>query len=691
MRYRFEELVDLDEFRALMQGFYETTGIIYGLVDSEGRVLGNAGWRRICTYYHRAHPEAERRCRDSNLEMFAMLREGEPVGRLCQHGLMDYGVPVIIDGQHVATMATGQLFHEPPDEERFRAQAREFGFDEEEYLQAVREVPVITKEQVLSVMRFYSQLAHILANNGLLRLRQLEAEAALAAEKERLTVTLRSIGDGVIATDAEGRVSLLNNIAEHLTGWRQEDALGRPLTEVFVTIHEETRRPTANPAEMVLRTGRTVGMANHTLLVARDGTEYMIADSGAPILDAEKRVLGVVLVFRDITVESRLQADLQLAAKLDSIGVLAGGIAHDFNNMLAAIAGNISLATLMVDTRQLERAQGYLSEAENASIRARDLTQQLLTFARGGSPVKSSVAVDALVQEAARFALAGSHNRCEFHLGVLWLVDADPGQLTQVIQNLVLNADQAMPNGGVIRIEADNVLLPEDSDLPLPGGPYVRIAVIDQGVGMASDLMERIFDPFFTTKQRGSGLGLTSAYSIVKSHQGHIAVTSTMGRGSTFTLYLPANPEAAAEHELELLAATAVGARGILVMDDEDAVREMLAAMLRELGHEVTAVASGEDAIAWYTAALAAGTPPDLVILDLTIPGGIGGHEVLARLCQLDPAVRAIATSGYSLDPVLAHCIDCGFQAGLCKPFRMSELQRVLAEVLAATERREAF
>lgn len=510
---------------------------------------------------------------------------------------------------------------------------------------------------------------------------RVRAQAALASEKERLAVTLASIGDGVVATDAEGRVTLINRVAERLTGWDRGDALGRPLDEVFRIINEQTRETCESPVDKVLRTGQIVGLANHTLLVARDGTERAIADSGAPIRDTASCIIGVVLVFRDQTEAKRLEEEASRAQKLESLGVLAGGIAHDFNNILTGVLGNVSLMRTMIDPAA--RVQARLGEAEKALGRARELTQQLLTFAKGGAPVRRPTNVAPVVRDAVSFALSGARSRCEFSLPEnLWNVDADPGQIGQVLQNLAMNADEAMPEGGVVRVAATNEILPDGNGCGLPPGQFVRIEVADTGTGIPSHHLHRIFDPYFTTKQRGSGLGLSVAYSIVRNHDGMIVADSTLGAGSRMTVWLPATGRTVAVHptmghELHY------GQGRVLLMDDEALIREVGQAMLQHLGYDAEVCGDGAEAVERYREAVACEQPFDVVILDLTVPGGMGGKDVLAAIRQFDPDVRAVVSSGYSNDPILADPVRWGFWAFLVKPYRVDDMARVLADVLA--------
>jgi PAS domain S-box-containing protein len=507
------------------------------------------------------------------------------------------------------------------------------------------------------------------------------ARIALAEEKERLAVTLRSIGDGVITTDTEGRVNLMNGVAEAMTGWTMAEAMNRPLSDVFTLVNEQSRQPVENPVTKVLETGSTVGMANQTALIGRDGRERLIADSAAPIRDHDGRIIGVVLVVRDVTEKTRIEVERQRANKLESVGVLAGGIAHDFNNVLTAILANVTMAQLYANPG--DDLQLSLGEAEKACLRARDLTHQLLTFAKGGTPLKEVTLLGDVVTEAASLAARGSACRCQFTLANdLWPVEADRGQMHQVFNNLVLNAVQAMPSGGDIRLEAANILVSEENFLPLTAGRYVRVRIIDHGIGIPAEHLGKIFDPYFTTKQRGTGLGLTTCYSIVSKHGGYVAVSSKLGKGSTFTVYLPATSKSvvrAGTDSGQLIR----GEGRVLIMDDEQPILDVGSSMLKKIGYEVVQARDGEEALNLYAAAREKGRPFDCVIMDITIPSGMGGREAMTKLLALDPDVRAIVSSGYSNDLVLQDFRSFGFAGVMVKPYTLTEMSKALAEALA--------
>lgn len=509
------------------------------------------------------------------------------------------------------------------------------------------------------------------------------AEEMLISERERLLVTLRSIGDGVIATDIEGNVTLLNKVTEDLTGWTQWEAIGKPLPEVFHIVNEESLVKCENPVEKVFRQGTVIGLANHTALISRSGRMYSIEDSAAPIRNKNGEIIGAVLVFRDVTEQKRTNEELLKIQKLESIGVLAGGIAHDFNNILTAIMGNASLA--MVQTSPFSPAYELLEGLSQAANRARDLTQQLLTFAKGGSPVLRPVSLPEIIEEGTRFILHGTKVNCrfDFHDNLL-TAEVDAGQIAQVVQNLVLNSVQAMPDGGTIIISGRNIRIPEDDLMPLPTGPYLKLEFSDTGIGIPKDLLQKIFEPYFTTKEKGSGLGLSIAHSIVKNHNGLLRAESTIGQGTVFHLYIPALVHHG--HDLELGTSPGTKKLGgrVLVMDDEEQPRRTIAQMLKFLGFEPVEASHGQAAVELLRADLEKGLRFELAILDLTIPGGMGGREAVSALKNLDPQMKAIVSSGYSSDPILSRFKDYSFDGCLSKPFTVSDLARIARSVLGA-------
>lgn len=391
----------------------------------------------------------------------------------------------------------------------------------------------------------------------------------------------------------------------------------------------------------------------------------------------EYAVLGVC---RDITALKKLEEEQNKIQKLESLGILAGGIAHDFNNFLTAIMGNISLARMMVEPGS--DIYEILTSSEHAASKASSLTNQLLTFSRGGEPVKALTSIDILLRESAIFALSGSNVTAEFDIqDDLWLAVVDRGQIEQVINNIIINADQAMPEGGKTLISAENIEIGENGDIPLDSGNYIKIVIEDEGTGIPEEQLSRIFDPFFSTKQTGSGLGLATAYSIVKKHLGHITVESKFGSGSAFIMYLPS--ETAIEDDTQLEVSFSSICEGkILVMDDMEIILNTAKGLLENLGYTVECASEGSEAFEKYSSAMENGNPFNAVILDLTIPNGMGGRDTIKELRMIDPNVRAIVSSGYSNDPVMAEYESFGFSGFVLKPYSMKQLASVLEKIL---------
>ena len=432
------------------------------------------------------------------------------------------------------------------------------------------------------------------------------------------------------------------------------------------------------PIEEIKRTKRPI-MVEH-VHYDRDGNLKNVEIHAYPILDNKGNVIQIIEYCLDITQRKRMEEELLKTQKLESIGVLAGGIAHDLNNLLTAVVGNISLAKVHEDPADKNRR---LEEAERASMRIKDLTQQLLTFSKGGAPILQTADIAGLLRDSATFALRGSNIRYESSISDdLWTAKIDEGQINQVINNLVINSQQAMPNGGTVKIGAENVTIGAESGFPLKAGAYIKISVEDRGPGISEEHIQKIFDPFFTTKQAGNGLGLATSYSIIQKHGGHITVESELGVGSTFHIYLPAFSEKTLVVKERTKAAPIVGEGKILVMDDEKHIRDLAAEMLSSLGYGIVTSIDGAEALEIYRDAMESEKPFDAIIIDLTIPGGMGGKETIQRLREMDPEVKAIVSSGYSSDPIMSYFSDYGFSGVIAKPYMIRELSEVLHSVI---------
>ncbi|GFO68394.1 hypothetical protein GMLC_19730 [Geomonas limicola] len=503
--------------------------------------------------------------------------------------------------------------------------------------------------------------------------RQRIMEEQILSEKERLAVTLASLGEGVITTDPEGAITLMNRAAQQLTGWDSAQALGKPLVTVVRLLRKASRVPIEG-LERVAEQELVLEAGGHVLLVTGNGRELHVTGSIAPMRDLEQRTIGQVLVLRDMTEKHELENELFQARKLESLGVLAGGLAHDLNNLLTAIIGNISIAE--VKARGNTELQPFLSRALKASERTGDLTHQLLTFAKGGAPVKKVTSLQHIVKDSAEFALRGSNIRCEYEIPEqLYPVAVDVGQMSQVINNLVINAKQAMPEGGILTISMENLSL-----YSMGGGRpgrYVRVQVRDQGVGIPAEHLERIFDPYFTTKKTGNGLGLASVHAIIAKHDGALKVESTVGVGTAFSFVLPANLGGTEVAEPVDEGAFRDSGR-VLVMDDDPTIIETLGEMLRLIGYEVVTCEDGRSAIRLFREAAAQGDPFKLALMDLTIPGGLGGEQATRELIRDFPEAKIVVASGYSDSAVMADYAAHGFCAAIAKPYTISVVSEVL-------------
>ncbi|MFW5862707.1 MAG: PAS domain S-box protein [Spirochaetota bacterium] len=497
-------------------------------------------------------------------------------------------------------------------------------------------------------------------------------------ETEKLETTLRSIADGVITTDLDGNIDMCNRMAVEILQQGADLLNGKNIESVFTLVRDKNGIPVEHMLEPVIKNQEVVSYSDVKLLVD-EGTWYDVELVASPITGINTGVTGVVIVIRDVTSRKKMEHELIKSSRIESLGVFAGGIAHDFNNLLTAILGNISLAKMVYP--EDEKLHDILADAEKASARAKTLTQQLLTFSRGGAPIKRVISLQSIVKETVAFVLSGSAVSCEYDIDEnLRYINADEGQISQVIQNIIINARQATKDTGSIYIEARN----EDNtppSLPDNEGGYVRVSIHDDGPGIKKEIQEKIFDPYFTTRERGSGLGLSVAYSIVNNHGGKITVDSREGSGTTFTLYLPSSAKKTIECE-KFKNPVFNGSGRILLMDDETDILSVLSAILQSAGYDVTTTESGEEALSEFFSAQENGNPYDCVVLDLTVPGHRGGADIIDDIREIDPQVKAIVSSGYANNRVMAAHKDFGFDGVLTKPYTHHEVVSLLKDVM---------
>jgi len=503
------------------------------------------------------------------------------------------------------------------------------------------------------------------------------AQEALQESQERYQGIYNATSDTIFIHDAAtGAIIDVNQAMLDMYGYTKEEAL-----KLTVDNFSAGEPPyTQNEADEKINAALLFGLQTFEWKAKRKNGELFWVEVALKFTEFHGKRF-IIAAVRDISDRKQVEEELIKIKKLESIGVLAGGIAHDFNNILAAILGNISLANLLLKPDEV-KVHSLLQEAEKASLRAKGLTQQLLTFSKGGEPVKSLASISDVIMDSTEFILRGSDVKCEYSFpDDLWHAEIDRGQISQVIQNIILNSSQAMPEGGIITIHCENYVYNGTLTLPIAAGDYIKVSLVDRGVGIPRDLLDKIYDPYFTTKHEGNGLGLAVTHSIIIQHKGHIAADSKQGQGTTVTIYLPAFKQKKLKEQKE--EPLPVGGKAkILFMDDDKMVRTMANEMLSHYGYEVFLAQDGQEAITLYRESLKDDAHIDLVIMDLTVPGGMGGKETIKEIIAANPQVKAIVSSGYSNNPIMANYGEYGFSAAVSKPYRQEELIKVINRII---------
>ncbi len=522
------------------------------------------------------------------------------------------------------------------------------------------------------------------------------AEETLRGSEERVLLLLNSTGEGIYGIDLEGNCTFANLSCLRLLGYKNENQLlGQHMHDL---IHHTRKDGIHYPVEeccnyQAFKEGKDTHVDDEVLWRA-DGTSFEAEYRSFPIFK-DKATIGSVVSFVDITERKRLEEEIMKSQKLESLGILAGGIAHDFNNYLQGILNNITLALAKAGPNL--KFSENLEESKIAIHMAKNLTKQLLTFSKGGDPIRKVVSLSELIRHASKFAISGSNIKCELSVPECnCKAEVDYGQINQAFNNIIVNAIHAMPNGGIIMISADRCNAENESLLLPKESKYVKIMIKDQGTGMPQKHLQKIFDPYFTTKETGSGLGLSVAFSIIKKHNGYINVESEVDVGTTFYIYIPATEAEVSKVSVLSKAGsthpklgkgkdeegTSMPGKKILYMDDDGIIRLSSVMQLRDLQYEVEDACDGTEVIKLYKEALESGNPFDAVVLDLTVPDGMGGEETIKELLKIDPEVTAIVASGYSDDPVTTNFGEYGFKGMVQKPFEIYELEEVLQKVI---------
>ncbi|MBN1622452.1 MAG: PAS domain S-box protein [Endomicrobiales bacterium] len=505
---------------------------------------------------------------------------------------------------------------------------------------------------------------------------QRKVEEEIKNSEERLKILYENAPDAIYLYDSKGNIIDGNRKAEEIIGYKREELIGKNMLTAGIFPFNQIQKVTKILASTIV--GKQGGPID-VVLKRKDGSLVPIETTAYPVkIHGESVIMGIG---RDITDRKKKEDEIIKSQKIESLSVLAGGIAHDFNNILTHILGNIDIAKHLTDKEG--KIYKILDDAEKGGFQATSLTRQLLTFAKGGEPIKEICFIKDIVKDSATFVLRGSSCRCEFSIDKgIWLARVDPGQIGQVIDNLVINAKQAMREGGVVKISISSYIVDEELILPLEKGEYIKICIRDSGVGIPKENLNKIFDPYFTTKNEGSGLGLSTVYSIIKKHNGHITVQSESGKGTEFCIYIPAY-KGKIEKPVKEENIIEKDSGRVLIMDDDKAVLNVLSRMLKHIGYEVVSTNDGKEAIKVYKESMNSGKPFDAVILDLTVRAGMGGKLAISELLKIDPNVKAVASSGYSDDSTAAEHKNLGFKEFLGKPYVPEKLSKVLKSIKA--------
>jgi PAS domain S-box-containing protein len=493
---------------------------------------------------------------------------------------------------------------------------------------------------------------------------------------QRFKSIVDNSSDIITEASFDGKFTYVSPKIEQILGYKPEELIGK---SIFEHIHPD------DISEAIKQFSQAVhGLGTSTLMhrYKNKKGDWKILETSGTAFKTRNGDLKAVMSSHDITDKKKMEEEIIKSQKLESLAVLAGGIAHDFNNILSIILGNLSLSQTYVERKKYSQINDILLQACNAAYKASDLINQLTTFARGGYLRKRTISISNMLKESIEFALRGSNVKCQHSFPMnLKLVDVDESQINQVINNLVINAKEAMPNGGMIKVSAENVNLDKTNGLNLNDGEYIKLVFEDTGVGIPHEIIDKIFDPFFTTKNSGSGLGLATSHSIIAKHGGKMIVNSEVGQGTKFEIFIPCSDKDSVEHR-DVPKLNSYFSGNILVMDDEQEMRTVIEGMLVALGFTVDTAENGEEAINKYKNAMESGSPYNMVLLDLVIPGEAGGVTTLSEIEKIDPGVKGIITSGYAGNLKLDDYENRAFKAYLKKPFSISDLTKTILDVM---------
>lgn len=686
MHYSLKELLDIPTVQSLLDSLDEINKLPSAILDVDGNILTATSWQDICVKFHRLNHDTERRCRESDTRI--KLDVGNTTSHIiypCPMGLIDAASPIIVEGKHLGNVFIGQLFVEQPVESYFIEQARMYGFDEEEYLTALRKVPLCSEDRLRVNLSFIANFVQVLAEEGLKNKRQLEAERELQENEKRLNVIFETSEAGIMVVSPRGIITYANKRMATMFGLPLDELLG---THYVDYIHESERQAGIKCMQQITKGEKTsIELIRH--YVRKDGTDFWGNLTGTRFENLDGGMRDQIIVISDISERKHaedekrlLEQQLQQAQKLESLGVLAGGIAHDFNNILTIIRGNVFLAM-----SEPEKSNTHLTNIDAAVDRAAGLCQQMMAYAGKAPFTKSKINLVTIADNMIDLlkstipqnaAIKFNSNNDAIH------ISGDTNQLSQILMNLVINASEAIgTDQGEIHIILKSYQVTTDNretdyiGNEIPKNSYACIEVTDNGVGMDEVTQKRIFEPFYTTKFVGRGLGMSAVLGIVAAHNGSIQLTSQLGKGTTFKIYIPLEQAYDSELNSTLLPVENTKQRPeqvILIVEDEDQVRNIASIMLRKLGYKVYEASNGLEALDRYREN---SEEINLVITDIGMPL-MDGHELIEKLKLMNPTLPIYVASGFSEQMVFSRTPSSDLAGVLTKPFKFDALKDIL-------------
>ncbi|UYP46659.1 Sensor histidine kinase RcsC [Candidatus Lokiarchaeum ossiferum] len=668
MDFELRQLFNIPKLQSLADKMYMATGIPFALIDVNGELLVGSGWQPICVNFHRQNLQTEQQCLNSDRSIKSRLASKEKyVIFECPMGLIDCATPLIIEGQHLANVFTGQLLFKKPDESFFMKQAQKYGYNLERYMEALHNVPIFTKDQVIRNLEYLVDFTKQIAQMGI-------QNWQISLSQKKFQDLVEILPYAIWIATPQNDIEYINPAFTNLFGYTLEDI--STIDKWFTLAYPDPifRQQVRPYYDRDLQAGLPIVENPRIFQVnTKDHQKKTIAFRLVLLEDGK-----FFSLFEDITDRERQETEKIRAQKIESLSFLAGGIAHDFNNLLTGIMGNINL--LQIDDTNPSNLD-ILNDLKQATERASDLTKQILTFSKGGAPIQKIQQIVPLLHNSINLITRGGEAKVIVDIEPdLPNVNVDAGQIGQVFDNILINAIQAMPSGGEISIKTELLHHDEFYEYPIPAEKYIKITISDTGEGIPEQLQQNIFQPYFSTKSKGNGLGLATAYSIIRKHNGFLTFNSFPRQGTQFLIFIPT-----ISSELSLITSEASELSfhecKVLIMDDEHLVRKTLKKMLNKLGCTVEMAKDGEEALQKFQDHENQSSPFDVVFLDLIVPEGMGGELTVKLLKKQKPSVKVVVSSGFSQDPILANYKEYGFDGRLNKPYHIEDLQKIIQEM----------